>query len=45
MMFWNRLKYLWPPHRRREERDMREELESLAATPSALCTANPPSLP
>jgi len=31
MSIWNRLKYLWPAWRRREERDMREELESLAA--------------
>lgn len=31
MMLWNRLKYLWPAWRRREEREMREELESLAA--------------
>lgn len=31
MTIWNRLKYLWPAHRRREEREMREELESLAA--------------
>ena len=30
-MFWNRLKFLWPPLRRREEREMREELESLAS--------------
>ena len=30
-MFWNRLKYLWPARRRREEREMREELESLTA--------------
>ncbi len=29
MMFWNRLKYLWPARRRREEREMREELGSL----------------
>ena len=29
MMIWNRLKSLWPSWRRREERDMREELESL----------------
>jgi len=28
---WNRLKYLWPARRRQEEREMREELESLAA--------------
>src|SRR5579863_1074770 len=31
MMIWNRLKYLWPAWRRRQEREMREELESLAA--------------
>jgi predicted permease len=31
MRIWNRLKYLWPARRRREERDMQEELESLAA--------------
>ena len=31
MMIWNRLKYLWPAWRRREEREMREELESLTA--------------
>ncbi|HEV2688241.1 MAG TPA: ABC transporter permease [Bryobacteraceae bacterium] len=31
MMVWNRLKYLWPAWRRRQEREMREELESLAA--------------
>ncbi|MBZ5593775.1 MAG: ABC transporter permease [Acidobacteriia bacterium] len=31
MMIWNRLKYLWPAWRRRQERDMREELESLTA--------------
>ena len=31
MMIWKRLKYLWPSHRRREEREMREELESLSA--------------
>src|SRR3984957_11253688 len=30
MTFWNRLKYLWPARRRREEREMREELGSLA---------------
>src|SRR5580658_6990202 len=30
-MVWNRLKYLWPARRRREEREMREELESLTA--------------
>jgi predicted permease len=28
---WNRLKYLWPARRRQEEREMREELGSLAA--------------
>ena len=31
MMIWNRLKYLWPARRRREEREMRAELESLTA--------------
>jgi len=31
MMVWNRLKYLWPAWRRREEREMREELGSLTA--------------
>ena len=31
MTIWNRLKYLWPARRRREEREMREELESLTA--------------
>ncbi|MBZ5726091.1 MAG: ABC transporter permease [Acidobacteriia bacterium] len=31
MTIWNRLKYLWPGWRRREEREMREELASLAA--------------
>src|SRR5438874_5019615 len=31
MTMWNRLKYLWPARRRREEREMHEELESLAA--------------
>ena len=30
MMLWNRLKYLSPARRRRQEREMREELESLA---------------
>src|SRR6476646_159590 len=35
MMIWNRLKYLWPAWRRREERDMREELESLRAIAGA----------
>ncbi len=30
MMLWNRLQYLWPPRRRREDREMREELGSLA---------------
>ena len=31
MTIWNRLKYLWPAWRRREEREMREELGSLTA--------------
>jgi predicted permease len=31
MTFWNRLKYLWPARRRREEQEMREELGSLTA--------------
>ena len=31
MTIWNRLKYLRPARRRREENDMREELQSLAA--------------
>jgi hypothetical protein len=31
MRVWNRLKSLWPGWRRREEREMHEELESLAA--------------
>ena len=31
MMILNRLKYLWPAWRRRQEREMREELESLTA--------------
>ncbi|HYL77507.1 MAG TPA: ABC transporter permease [Bryobacteraceae bacterium] len=31
MTIWNRLKYLWPARRRQEEREMREELQSLAA--------------
>jgi predicted permease len=31
MTIWNRLKYLWPARRRQEEREMREELESLTA--------------
>ena len=31
MIFWKRLKYLWPAWRRREEREMREELDSLVA--------------
>ncbi len=31
MTIWNRLKYLWPARRRQEEREMREELESLSA--------------
>jgi predicted permease len=30
-MIWYRLKYLWPARRRREEREMREELGSLTA--------------
>src|SRR5262245_16285944 len=30
MTIWRRLQYLWPARRRREERDMREELASLA---------------
>jgi len=30
-MNWNWLKYLWPAWRHRQEREMREELESLAA--------------
>jgi len=29
MTIWRRLQYLWPARRRREERDMREELASL----------------
>src|SRR5579864_9237465 len=29
MMLWQRLKYLWPAWRRRQEREMREELGSL----------------
>jgi predicted permease len=35
MMIWNRLKYLWPAWRRHEEREMREELESLTAIAGA----------
>jgi predicted permease len=35
MTLWNRLKYLWPARRRQEERDMREELGSLAAIASS----------
>jgi predicted permease len=35
MTIWNRLKYLWPAHRRREEREMREELASLTAIAGA----------
>ncbi len=35
MMIWNRLKYLWPAWRRQQERDMREELESLTAIAGA----------
>jgi putative ABC transport system permease protein len=31
MTIWNRLKYLWPARRRREEREMREELRALTA--------------
>lgn len=31
MMLWNRLKYLWPAWRRNQEREMREELDSLVA--------------
>jgi len=31
MTIGNRLKYLWPARRRREEREMREELGSLTA--------------
>ncbi len=31
MTIWRRIKYLWPGWRRREERDMRAELDSLAA--------------
>ena len=31
MMIWYRLKYLWPAWRRREEREMREEVGSLIA--------------
>src|SRR6266481_8773705 len=31
MMIWNRIKYLWPARRRKEEQEMREELESLTA--------------
>jgi predicted permease len=31
MRGWKRLRYLWPAWRRREENEMREELESLAA--------------
>jgi len=31
MSVWRKLKYLLPPYRRTMERDMREELESLAA--------------
>src|SRR5437016_1519445 len=30
-MIWTRLKYLWPAWRRRQEHEMREELESLTA--------------
>ena len=31
MTLWNRLKYLWPAWRRRQEREMHEELGSLTA--------------
>src|SRR6266478_2187328 len=31
MSVWRKLNYLWPSYRRAQERDMREELESLAA--------------
>jgi predicted permease len=31
MTIWNRLKYLFPARRRKEEREMREELDSLTA--------------
>ena len=31
MSAWRKLKYLLPSYRRSEERDMQEELESLAA--------------
>jgi len=31
MRIWNRLKYLWPAWRRQEEREIHEELRSLAA--------------
>jgi predicted permease len=31
MTIWNRLKYLWPAWRHRQEREMQEELESLTA--------------
>ncbi len=34
-MLWQRLKYLWPAARRREENDMREELKSLVAIAGA----------
>lgn len=35
MRIWNRLKYLWPAWRHKEEREMREELESLTAIAGA----------
>src|SRR5215469_12945419 len=35
MTFWKRLKYLLPSYRRAQERDMSEELESLAAIAEA----------
>ena len=34
-MSWNRLKYMWPAWRRRQEREMREELASLTAIAGA----------
>jgi len=35
MTIWKRLKYLWPAWRRQQERDMREELDSLEAIAGA----------
>ena len=35
MTLWNRLQFLWPAWRRRQEREMREELESLTAIAGA----------